>query len=170
MFYENEDEKGHSTHNNNNKNKVCGCKKCVCGVLSDILNQQLQREEESESCCIDSCYSRPMKIKDPFCNTIPYILETPYGQPFFTWGKIGECDCFVTVFFKVIKVDCKNNCAVLELLMPNVCIIDPDTCCVETANICDVDFVIPTKECIQVDLSCFTAVKCISPDFLRKHM
>lgn len=170
MYDENDEVNGHPNYNNNHKNEVCGCNKCVCGVLSNILNQQLERKEENEACCSDSCYSQPMKIKSSFFNTIPFILQTPYGQPFFTWGKIGECDCFVTVFFKVIEVDCKNNCAVLELLMPNVSIIDPDTCCVETANICDVDFVIPTKECIQVDLSCFTAVKCISPEFLSEYM
>ena len=164
MLYEKDDQKRHSNQKNDQKKEVCGCKKCICEVLSYIL----ERQEENISNCSGSCFSRP--ITNPFSDIIPFILQTPYGQPFFTWGKIGENDCFVTVFFKVIKVDCKNNCAVLQLLKPNISIIDPDTRCVETANICDVDFVIPTKECIQVDLSCFTAVKFISPDFVKKHL
>ncbi|MFK4998911.1 CotY/CotZ family spore coat protein [Bacillus sp. N9] len=84
-------------------------------------------------------------------------------------GKIGEKGCFVTIFFKVVKVDCKNNCAVLQLLKPNKSIIDPDTDSVEISKICNVDYVKLTKECIQVDLNCYSAVKCISPDFVKNN-
>ncbi|MFB4168635.1 CotY/CotZ family spore coat protein [Virgibacillus sp. JSM 102003] len=149
---------------NKDNDNSCDCKSCICEVLSDILEQQ--RENKREWC--GACSLKNVN-KSVFKDTIPFILQTPYGHPFFTWGKVGTDDCFVTVFFKVIKVDCEKNCAVLKLLKPNVSIIDTDTDCVETSTICDVDYVTPTKECILVDLNCYSAVKCISPNFVKEH-
>ncbi|WP_404453332.1 hypothetical protein LG329_03360 [Virgibacillus necropolis] len=163
MLYE-KGEKNEDKHSNNHEKKGCDCKSCICKVLSDILDQQ--REDKRR--CSNSCSLQNLN-ESAFKDTIPFILQTPYGHPYFTWGNIGTNDCFVTVFFRVIKVDCEKNCAVLQLLKPNISIIDSDTNCVETAKICDVDFVTRTKECVLVDLSCYSAVKCISPDFVKKH-
>jgi hypothetical protein len=140
------------------------CKNCVCELLSDIVENQ--RKHEEIAC-------NPVSDLSPSCvsecgDTVPVILQTPYGQPFFTWGKIGTDDCFVTIFFKVVKVDCEKNCAVMQLLKPNKSIIDPETECMETKMICDVDYVTPTKECILIKLNCYNAVKCISCSFVKK--
>lgn len=139
------------------------CNDCICDMLLDILAKQ----EAYQKLKVNPC-SLLNSDRSTFCEVIPFILQTPYGHPFFTWGHIGTDDCFVTTFFKVVKVDCDQNCAVLQLLRPNVSIVDPETSCVETDSLCDVDFVTPTRECVLVDLSCYTSIKCISPEFVKK--
>src|SRR5690554_15852 len=89
----------------------CDCKSCICELLEDILEEQKCR-------MMDDCNCSILQQEHHHRHTIPFLLQTPYGNPFYTWGKIGSDDCFVTVFFKVLKVDCKKNCAVLQLLKP----------------------------------------------------
>ncbi|MFD1038930.1 CotY/CotZ family spore coat protein [Virgibacillus byunsanensis] len=143
--------------------KMMDCKHCICDLLSKLVEEQTEHQRKFNRTC-----SLQNVRKKPFHSIIPFLLQTPYGHPFFTWGKVGSEDCFATVFFKVIKVDCKENCAVLQLLEPNVSIIDHEVNCVEPAMICDVDFVIPTNEKVLVDLRCYSAIKLISPDFVKK--
>jgi hypothetical protein len=152
-------DKDQKKHDQNEKE--CVSVSCICEALLEILDKQ----DDHKNNCEDLC-SFPDFHKSTH-ETIPFILQTPYGHPYFTWGKIGTDECFVTVFVKVIKVDCEQNCAVLQLLKPNISIIDPDTNCVETENICDVDFLIPTKECVLVDLCHYTAIKLVSPDLVK---
>jgi hypothetical protein len=147
------------------KDRCKKCKSCICDMLEDIVEAQ----KESRNRQYDSTCSLDDNSQRPIHNTIPFLLQTPYGHPYFTWGKVGTEDCFVTVFFSVVKVDCEENCAVLRLLKPNASLIDPDTDTVEPALICNVEFVTETNECVLVDLSCFSALKCLSLDFVKKH-
>lgn len=132
------------------EDKKCTNKDCICELLLDILRQQNKIEDCTGRCSLKESQAKHREI-------IPFILQTPYGYPYFTWGKIGTKDCFVTVFFQVVKVNCEKNCAVLQLLKPNKSIINPETECVETTNICEVDYVTATKERVLVDLNCYHA-------------
>ncbi|WP_236687143.1 CotY/CotZ family spore coat protein [Ornithinibacillus californiensis] len=155
-FLEHDDESHH--HDKDKK-----CRNCICEMLEDIREAQEEVRNRTE----DKCCSLNDMEQRPIHDTIPFLLQTPYGHPYFTWGKVGTEHCFVTVFFSVVKVDCEENCAVLRLLKPNASLIDPDTDSVEPALICNVDFVTKTNECVLVDLSCFSALKCLSPKFIK---
>ncbi|WP_060679936.1 CotY/CotZ family spore coat protein [Virgibacillus halodenitrificans] len=159
-----EDNSTYSEHDDEQESKdINYCKTCLCEVLSEIVEREKENEEYNITCDLK-------RSKQPVCSDIiPFIIQTPYGHPFFTWGRIGTKQCFATVFFRVVKVDCKNNCAVLQLLKPNKSIIDEDTDCVENSSICEVDFVTQTKECVVVDLKCYSSVKFISPSFIKKY-
>ncbi|WP_217587783.1 CotY/CotZ family spore coat protein [Lentibacillus saliphilus] len=122
---------------------------CVCDTLLSI--QHAQRKAKAS--------------KQAHNGYIPIMLQTPYGHPFMTFGSVGKDDCFVTVFFKVKAVDCKQQCATLILLRPNQSIINKETEDVEWQDICAVDYVTETDECITVKLDCYNAVKCLSPSF-----
>ncbi|WP_330949539.1 CotY/CotZ family spore coat protein [Virgibacillus sp. MG-45] len=156
-----EKQEHHKEDEQKEKGKECHCHPCICELLLDIVNKQRGISLHGEQLC-----SLRQVNKRLMQNTVPIMLQTPYGNPFYTWGNIGSEDCFVTVFFKVVKVDCKKNCAVLQLLKPNISLIDEETDCVEDARICEVDAVTKTKECILVDLSCYSAVKCLSVDLV----
>jgi hypothetical protein len=154
-------DKHKDSHDDKDKGKKC--KSCICEKLEEIAEAQdeVRNRKYDSTCSLNDIQSH--RVHD----TIPFILQTPYGHPYFTWGKVGTEHCFVTVFFSVVKVDCKENCAVLRLLKPNASLIDPDTDTVEPALICNVDFVTKTNECVLVDLSCFSALKCLSPSFIK---
>ena len=143
------------------------CEDCICKVLSDLLDVQKNKnnKKEQDCSCTDSIHPKPVHKKE----VIPFILQTPYGHPFFTWGNIGKDDCFATVFFTVLKVDCKKNCALLRLMKPNISMFDPETDCIESTKICEVKHVVPTKECILVKLNCYNAVKLTSPAFVKEQ-
>jgi hypothetical protein len=146
------------------KEKMKKCKSCICEKLEEIADVQdeVRNRKYDSHCSLNDIHRHPVQ------DTIPFLLQTPYGHPYFTWGKVGTEHCFVTVFFSVVKVDCEENCAVLRLLKPNASLIDPDTDSVEPALICNVDYVTKTNECVLVDLSCFSALKCLSPSFIKK--
>ncbi|WP_182199321.1 CotY/CotZ family spore coat protein [Paraliobacillus salinarum] len=167
MLYEEKDGSIEQTQDDDKKTndyKDCkDCKDCICEMLLDILEKQEAYQKSKVNPC-----SLLNSDRLTLHATVPFILQTPYGHPFFTWGHVGTDDCFITTFFRVIKVDCDQNCAVLQLLRPNVSIVDPETNCVEADSLCDVDFVTLTKECVLVDLSCYTSIKCISPEFVMK--
>lgn len=149
------------------KHKDKECKNCICEMLEDIVKAQQEVRSNHRG---DNCTNPLSDIHhQPTHDTIPFILQTPYGHPFFTWGNVGTDKCFVTVFFSVVKVDCEENCAVLKLLKPNASLIDPDTDSVEPALICNVDYVTKTDECVLVDLKCFSALKCLKPSFVKKR-
>ena len=134
---------------------------CICEALKEIkLLQNIPKEE--------SPLKKELGYNNEYFDTIPFILQTPYGHPFFTWGNIGTEDCFVTVFFKVIEVDCYHQCAALQLLKPNISIIDPETNEIEIGKVCEVDYVTKTFEYVKVELSYYTAIKCIHPTFLKR--
>ncbi|WP_194840928.1 CotY/CotZ family spore coat protein [Filobacillus milosensis] len=161
MLYEDDQKEGHSEKDKKHHDIKCNCTTCVCEVLEDILEQQRKNEELCDSI-------KSLKPSRNHHETIPFMLQTPYGHPFFTFGKIGTDKCFVTVFFRVVKVDCKKNCALLELLKPDKSIIDCETDCVEIDKICEVEILFRTGECIFIDLSCYSAVNIISPELVKK--
>lgn len=140
------------------RKKHSSCHSCICAELERIQVAQERKKEDCTFCSLDE----PQSTQD----TIPILLQTPYGHPFFTWGDIGEPTCFVTIFFKVLSVDCKNQCVKLELLRPNHPLSDCDEA-FDPKRVCDIDYVEKTSECITLSLKCFAAVKCLKPILVK---
>ncbi|SDJ53241.1 CotY/CotZ family spore coat protein [Salimicrobium halophilum] len=147
------------------KKPTLKCNHCVCKELVEIQKAQEiveNRKPEKSDCTLGDGEHQKL-------DTVPFILQTPYGNPFFTFGDVGAGDCFITVFFKVISINHDTCCAKLELLKPNKPITDPDTGSVEIDKVCDVDFVTKTSECITLSLKCFSAIKCLKPSFVKEE-
>ncbi len=96
-------------------------------------------------------------------DTIPILLYTKTGTLFSAFGNVGNFDdmeCFQTVFFRVERL--KDCSATLSLLMP-----DDEQLCED--NICD-PFIVTelekTDSTIEVDLSSFCAIQCLSPELV----
>lgn len=153
-----EEKKEHIMKEHEKHESKCKCHSCVCEILKDLVEYQ-KENLQGEICSLQRHRESP--------DIIPFILQTPYGEPFFTIGNIGK-DCFVTIFFKVVKVDCEKNCAILKLLKPNRTIVDPETGCVELDKVCEVDYLIETNECVFVGLSCYNAIKLVDPKLVKK--
>ncbi|NGP46156.1 spore coat protein [Bacillaceae bacterium SIJ1] len=139
---------------------------CVCDAIKHIHVMQ----EEAEDKCASSCYSNLLSPDTTMGDTVPFILfcKKDCGKLFKTFGNIGGLvgpeGCFKTVFFRVenVKNDC---CATLSLLRPldkrgnqlddldNPC--DRNLRCLEKTDIC-----------IEVDLDCFCAIQCLSPELV----
>ncbi|TXC90721.1 spore coat protein [Metabacillus litoralis] len=129
---------------------------CVCSAVEDILDQQ---EAVSEK-CPTSCYSNLLNPVKTLGDTIPFILLSDKGDPFHAFGNVGSKQCFKTNFFRVENIhDC---CATLRLLLPLDCHGH------HAEKICDVKELIKTQNCIEVDLTCFCAIQCLSPLLLRQ--
>ncbi|MFC4323476.1 CotY/CotZ family spore coat protein [Litchfieldia salsa] len=138
---------------------------CICETLEKIKLAQEEAKEAKKS-ALHHCL-KDLDENRLLYDTVPFILQTPYGHPYFTWGNFGDDDCFITVFFKVVDIDCENCCAKLQLLKPNKPIYDDDTGSVELDQICKVDYVTETKECVFVELKCYSAIKCLDPSFVQ---
>ncbi|MFD2215431.1 CotY/CotZ family spore coat protein [Metabacillus endolithicus] len=124
---------------------------CVCDAVENILNQQKAVEDEK---CPTSCYSNLLNPVKTLGDTIPFLLLNEKGQPFQAFGNVGE-NCFETNFFRVEGIhDC---CATLRLLLPLDCHGHL------AKEICDVKELVKTRNCVEVDLSCFCAIQCLSP-------
>jgi spore coat protein Y len=149
-----------------------GCKgkdrenNCVCEAVEQILAEQ---EAVEEIKCPTSCFSNLLSpAVNPARDTIPFILFNKKGDPFKAFGNvgglIGEPACFKTIFFRVEAVE--DCCATLSLLRPvddcgnTICCIDP----------CDEDLFGLEKSdfCIEVDLDCFCAIQCLSPELVDR--
>ncbi|MED4533619.1 CotY/CotZ family spore coat protein [Metabacillus fastidiosus] len=156
-----------------------GCKgkhsdnSCVCDAVEQILAEQEAVEEIVG--CSTSCYSNLLNpASAPGRDTIPFILFTKKGDLFKAFGNVGgfkgDMTCFSTIFFRVERLE--NCCATLSLLRP----IDD---CGNTHHVCepcDPDFFALEKTdfCVEVDLDCFCAIQCLSPElvcrtFDKKH-
>ena len=134
---------------------------CVCEAVEEILEQQ----EAVEDKCGTSCYSNLLS-PSPGRDTIPFMLLDKKGQPFKAFGNVGarqmvngEQECFKTFFFRVENV--KGCCATLKLLKIAENADPADPCDLEAE-----DFLVKTDFCIEVDLTCFCAIQCLSPDLL----
>jgi Spore coat protein Z len=128
---------------------------CVCEAVENILDQQ----EAVKDQCPTSCYSNLLNPVRSLGDTIPFILLNEKGTPFEAFGNIGG-DCFKTAFFRVENI--KHCCATLQLLLP----LD---CHGKLAHeICDVKKLVKTRNCIEVDLTCFCAIQCLSPRLLNR--
>jgi hypothetical protein len=108
-------------------------------------------------------------IEAPAFKTIPFILQTQKGEPFFTWAKAGKPNCFATIFFKVVKLDHETGCVILRLLRPNKCVWDDELNGVKFRSICEVDFVTETDEGVTIDPTSFSAIKCFDPTFVQEE-
>ncbi|WML53363.1 CotY/CotZ family spore coat protein [Neobacillus sp. PS3-12] len=153
--------------------KECNChhhNNCLKNTLEKILNEQ--RKVRKKECDIPSngCFEHLGRTST---NTIPFILYSN-TEPFKVEGvtKCFDCDtnkekfvCFKSFIFRII--DLEGDCAFLELLKfknhhkstsncdDHVC----SPCCQVHCE--DVDDLIATGVCIQVELSCFCAIQCL---------
>ncbi|MBE4909412.1 spore coat protein [Bacillus luteolus] len=144
----------------------CSKRNCVCEAVEAILDAQDAVNDKCPTSCFQDLLNPAVA---PGRDTIPFILFDKKGGLFKAFGNVGkrlplgdEMDCFKTIFFRVenIKDDC---CATLSLLRPeNGDIKDP----------CDLgaeDRLFRTDFCIEVDLSCFCAIQCLSPDLVARR-
>lgn len=147
---------------------------CVCEAVEQILAEQ---EAVEEVTCPTSCFSNLLgPVTGPQRDTIPFILYGKKGELFKAFGNVGgftgDMTCFQTIFFRVEAVE--DCCATLSLLRP----VDVDGNTLSVCNPCDEDFfgLEKTDFCIEVDLDCFCAIQCLSPELVdrvaderRKH-
>lgn len=141
----------------------CSHRNCVCEAVEAILDAQDAVNDKCPTSCFQDLLNPAVA---PGRDTIPFILFDKKGDLLKAFGNVGEriagIDCFKTIFFRVenIKDDC---CATLSLLRPeNGDIKDP----------CDLgpnDKLFRTDFCIEVDLSCFCAIQCLSPDLVARR-
>jgi spore coat protein Y len=155
-----------------------GCKgkdrenNCVCEAIEQILDAQ---EAVEEITCPTSCFSNLLNpVVNPSRDTIPFILFDKKGDLFKSFGNVGgfngDMICFKTIFFRVEAVD--KCCATLSLLRP----VDDEGNTISVCEPCDPDLFGLEKSdfCIEVDLDCFCAIQCLSPDLvgrtiMKKH-
>ncbi|WP_078548033.1 CotY/CotZ family spore coat protein [Litchfieldia alkalitelluris] len=129
---------------------------CVCDAVQNIADLQ----DAVEDHCPTSCYENLLAPTQFLGDTIPFMLFDKSGDLFKAFGNVGGLeagDCFETVFFRVEKIrnDC---CATLSLLRPTG---NGDFDCKD--DVCDVTALEKTDFCIEVDLTCFCAIQCLSP-------
>jgi spore coat protein Y len=141
----------------------CSDKNCVCEAVEEILDAQEAVEDQCATSCFSNLLSPSMA---PGRDTIPFILYDKKGKPFKAFGNIGarqmvngEQKCFRTFFFRV--EDVKDCCATLKLLKVDNEENPEDPCDLDAD-----DVLVKTDFCIEVDLTCFCAIQCLSPDLL----
>lgn len=139
---------------------------CVCEAVEQILAEQ---EAVEEITCPTSCFSNLLgPVTGPQRDTIPFILYGKKGELFKAFGNVGgftdDMTCFQTIFFRVEAVE--DCCATLSLLRP----VDVDDNTLSVCNPCDEDFfgLEKTDFCIEVDLDCFCAIQCLSPELVDR--
>jgi spore coat protein Y len=144
---------------------------CVCDAVEQILAEQ---EAVEEITCPTSCFSNLLNPVAGTKDTIPFILTDKKGGLFRAFGNVGgltgDMTCFKTIFFRVEALD--DCCATLSLLRP----VDINGNTESVTDPCDEDFFGLEKSdfCVEVDLDCFCAIQCLSPDLVdriadRKH-
>ncbi|MFT4412456.1 CotY/CotZ family spore coat protein [Fredinandcohnia humi] len=135
---------------------------CVCDAVEAILDAQ----EAVEDKCATSCFQNLLDpVVKPGRDTIPFLLFTEKGDVFSAFGGVGQRqDCFRSPFFRVENI--KDCCATLTVLEP-----DREVCDTETGecDICNVRELRRTDFCIEVDLRCFCAIQCLSPDLVVRQ-
>jgi hypothetical protein len=146
---------------------------CVDEVLEAILKAQnkVKKRNECKNSCKESINDLLNEDKKPKKNTIPFILYCgcePFkgtGVTTFFHGqsKKKKFACVSSFIFRIKELD--NNCAVLELLA-----FKPDKSSSgkgDEHSPCDqihcenVDDLVKTGICINVDLSCFCGITCL---------
>ncbi|WP_133579038.1 CotY/CotZ family spore coat protein [Aureibacillus halotolerans] len=139
-------------------------KQCVVDAVRSIHDMQ----EAVEDNCSSSCFCNLLSPKATLGDTVPFIL---LGKGDFNalksfgniGGLVGPDRCFSTIFFRVEKV--KGHCATLSLLRPlkknGEQIDDLHSPC--DRHLCALE---KTDVCIEVDLECFCAIQCLSPQLV----
>lgn len=147
-------------------------KNCVADVLEAIL--EAQKKVEKDDCkvsCQQSIDELLEEKKKPVKNTIPFMLYcdckpfkgsgvTTYYSP----SKEKKFKCVETFIFKIKDID--KDCAVLELLTflsdhKQSCQSHDFTTFCEQIDHKNVDDLIETGICINVDLACFCGITCL---------
>lgn len=139
---------------------------CVCNAVRHI--HEMQEAVESEDKCPTSCFEdllSPTLPAGPTRDTVPFVLycKGDCNDLFRAFGGVGSNSCFSTIFFRVRKV--KGCCATLELLRPvnsSHQKVDVTTPCSPFNHLERTDF------CIEVDLHCFCAIQCFSPELVKR--
>ncbi|AIE59848.1 CotY/CotZ family spore coat protein [Bacillus methanolicus] len=188
-WYDHEDQKDHEElkdhkdpkdQKDHNKNR-----NCVKETLKQILKAQ-NKAKEKDDCCKISCKHSIDELLGKSCtktkkNTIPFILYCKGDcDPFKATGitaisrehhsKKKKFVCFETFIFRIKDLD--DKCAVLELLVFKFEKKDHKVSCTNckadhvSSPCCqvdweDVDDLVKTGVCINVDLSCFCAITCL---------
>ncbi|AXI10095.1 spore coat protein [Oceanobacillus zhaokaii] len=145
-----------------------GCEKernSVCKAVENIKNLQDAVDEQ----CSTSCFHNLLAPTQFVGDTIPFILFDKNSDLFKAFGNVGGLlggECFRTPFFKVQDIS-KDGCATLSLLKPfkngnPINFGDVD-------NICDVNILVKTDFCIEVDLRCFCAIQCLDPLLIHNN-
>jgi spore coat protein Y/spore coat protein Z len=129
-------------------------KNCVCDAVENILEQQ----EAVKDKCPTSCYSNLLNPVKSLGDTIPFILFSETGKLFKAFGNVGG-NCFETNFFRVEHIS--HCCATLRLLLPLDCHGQ------HAHEVCDVHKLVKTRNCVEVDLTCFCAIQCLSPKLVK---
>ncbi|QOR67611.1 spore coat protein [Cytobacillus suaedae] len=137
---------------------------CVCDAVEQILDAQEAVVDE----CPTSCFSNLLSPTNVLGDTIPFILLDKKGDVFKAFGNVGGFTddqlCFKTIFFRVENL--KDCCATLSLLRP----VDSQGDTINVTNPCDNDLFGLEKSdfCIEVDLDCFCAIQCLSPELVDR--
>ncbi|MBE4909411.1 spore coat protein [Bacillus luteolus] len=134
---------------------------CVCEAVLNIKDLQDAVDDD----CPTSCFSNLLAPTQFVGDTIPFLLYTKKGDLFKAFGNVGELlpgDCFKTPFFRVEDVR-KDCCATLSLLRP----VDGRGSCKD--DVCDVERLVRTDFCIEVDLRCFCAIQCLDPRLVVRN-
>nr|WP_309101273.1 CotY/CotZ family spore coat protein [Fredinandcohnia onubensis] len=134
--------------------------------VSDAIEAILDAQEAVEEKCATSCYQNLLDPDvRPGRDTIPFLLYTEKGDVFSAFGNVGvRNDCFRSPFFRVENL--RGNCATLTVLEPDREVCDNET---GECDVCDVRELRRTDFCIEVDLSCFCAIQCLSPDLVVRQ-
>jgi spore coat protein Y len=138
---------------------------CVCDAVEQILAEQ---EAVEEITCPTSCFSNLLNPVAGTKDTIPFILSDKKGGLFKAFGNVGgfvgDMCCFKTIFFRVEALD--DCCATLSLLRP----VDFHGDTESVTDPCDEHFfgLEKTDFCIEVDLDCFCAIQCLSPELVDR--
>lgn len=151
---------------------------CVEEVLEAIFKAQKKAglDDECRSSCRESIDDLMGGHKKPKKNTIPFLLYCGSCEPFKATGvttfthhsKEKKFACITSFIFRIKEFD--GKCAVLELLTFKQCKSSKDPFKSHTKDFCspcsqidceNVEDLISTGICINVDLSCFCAVTCL---------
>ncbi|CAM4259716.1 CotY/CotZ family spore coat protein [Lederbergia lenta] len=161
---------------------------CLEETLEAILRAQrkAQKDQECKTSCKESIKQLVGESHKTKNNTIPFILYNTNSEPFKASGvttltcstKHKKFTCTNSFVFKI--KDLKDHCAVLELLIfktDKKCSNNPHKKC-SCKDICspccqidhkNVDDLVSTGICINVDLSCFCAITCLPAVYLKCH-
>jgi spore coat protein Z len=161
------------TSKNDHHNDLDKChESCVEEILEAILAAQkkVEKADECKNSCNESIKELLGKSKKSKKNTIPFILYCGGCKPFKATGVTTisthnhkkKFVCITSFIFRIVDID--DNCAVLELLTfkSNMKCEDKDLCspCSQIDHE-DVDDLIRTGICINIDLSCLCAITCL---------
>jgi hypothetical protein len=141
---------------------------CVLDAVEAIKDAQ-----DAVEACKTSCFNNLLAPTGVEGDTIPFILKNDDGSPFHAFGNVGDnSDCFVSIWFRV--EDIRGKCATLQVLKPfdsnNELTVEEltgnDGCCISLVGACLLDRLQKTNNCIEVDLSCFCSIQCLSPSLV----